>query len=702
MNLDPDITPEELKVFLEETEEQIELLDEDIVRLEKEGENPDLIQEIFRAAHTLKGSSAMVGHQRMAELTHSMESLLDKVRNGEIAVSTGIIDALLYGLDVIKILKNEITSPGDEEPDIQPAVAMLMEAIGGEVKEAPSTDESILSLDQDARGNLQTALARGQHAYYLEISIDESSEWAAIRCLQCLNEVARIGELIGSAPTAVEIDKEKVGFSIKIVLASTEDKDTVQGVVSLITEIVGVEVTDYDPEEEGQSVEGENRATETSPETADTSAPGKTIAAQQESPQNLQSVRVDVKVLDNLMNIVEELVIDRSNISQVGKMLSVKYSGDELVQQLAQTSDHIIKVINELQESIMQVRMVPIGAIFSRFPRMVRDLAQTQKKKIDFRVVGEETELDRSLIEQVRDPLIHLIRNAVDHGVEPPDMRKAAHKPETAAIHLTAEREQSHIVITVEDDGGGISAGRVKEAAVRKGFISAKKAANLTDSEALNLIFMAGMSTAKKATEVSGRGVGLDIVRSNVENLGGSILLETKLGKGSKFTIRLPLTVAIVQGLLVTAGGIIYVLPLGSVMETIAVVPDDIYTIRKKEIIRRLDNLVPVMRLSSTFGSQVENPENSSGNGVIVVVKAGEAVVGIMVDSLMEPQEIVVKSMGKYMGDIEGIAGATILGDGRVALILDVASLVKISTHEPEEKEKQEIQPVPKLTTAAA
>lgn len=702
MNLDPDITPEELKVFLEETEEQIELLDEGIVRLEKEGENSDLIQEIFRAAHTLKGSSAMVGHQRMAELTHTMESLLDKVRNGDITVSTGIIDALLYGLDAIKVLKDEITSSEDSELDIQPAVAMLQQTIGGEEKQTQSAAESILSLDRDARDSLQTALAGGHNIYHLDVAINKESEWAAIRCMQCLNEVARIGEVIGSAPTADEIDEEKVGFNIKIILASKEDKDTVQGVVSSITDIAGVKVTDFDSEEEGQSSEGENKVTETSPEAADTSVPGKEKTTRQVSPQNLQSVRVDVKILDNLMNIVEELVIDRSNISQVGKMLSVKYSGDELIQRLAQTSDHIIKVINELQERIMQVRMVPIGAIFSRFPRMVRDLAQTQKKKIDFRVVGEETELDRSLIEQVRDPLIHLLRNAVDHGVEPPDKRKAAHKPETAVICLTAEREQSHIIITVEDDGGGISADRVKESAIKKGFVSAEKATSLTDSEAINLIFMAGMSTAKKATAVSGRGVGLDIVRSNVENLSGSILLETKLGQGSKFTIRLPLTVAIVQGLLVTAGGTIYVLPLASVVETLAIKPDDIYTIQKKEIIRRLDNLIPLMRLSTIFGSQAENPESSSDNGVIVVVKAGEALVGIMVDSLMEPQEIVVKSMGKYMGDIEGIAGATILGDGRVALILDVASLVKVAAHETEEKERQEILPVPKPTTAAA
>ncbi|MEE8413127.1 MAG: chemotaxis protein CheA [Dehalococcoidales bacterium] len=704
MNLDPDITPEELKVFLEEAEDQIELLDKDIVRLEKEGENPDLIQEIFRMAHTLKGSSAMVGHQAMAELTHAMESLLDKIRSGDLSVSPRIIDALFFSLDAIKILKNEITSSEDSGLDIQPAILMLQEAIGGEENKQQVVEESVLTLDQDTRDNLQTALARGQYAYYLDISVDEASEWAAIRCLQCLNELARIGEVICSSPSAREIDEEKVGHNIKIILTSSEDKDTVQGMIFSITEIVGVEITSYNPEEETGSNEKsdseEQSAVENVSQAAEKSTIRKIKAIQQESSQNLQSVKVDVKVLDNLMNIVEELVIDRSNISQVGKMLEAKYSGDKIVQQLAQTSDHIIKVINELQESIMRVRMVPIGTIFSRFPRMVRDLAQTQRKKIDFIVAGEDTELDRSLIEQVRDPLIHLLRNAVDHGIEPSEKRKAANKPETAVIYLTAEREQSHIVITVEDDGGGISADRIRESAVKKGFLSAEQAESLSDSEAINLIFKAGLSTAKKTSDVSGRGVGLDIVRANVENLSGSVLLDTKPGRGSKFTIRLPLTVAIVQGLLVTVGGTIYVLPLASVIETLALKPGDIYTIRKKEIIRRMDNLIPIVRLNATFNSQVESPENSADKGVIIVAKAGKSMVGLIVDSLMEPQEIVVKSLGKYMGEIAGIAGATILGDGRVALILDVVSLVKIVAHEDGEKIGQGPHLVPKLTGA--
>jgi two-component system, chemotaxis family, sensor kinase CheA len=681
MNLNSDISPEEMKVFLQEADEQIELLDEDIVKLEKEGNNSELIQEIFRAAHTLKGSSAMVGHQRMAELTHAMESLLDKIRSGTLLINPTIIDALLNGLDAIRTLKGEITSLTESDLDIKPLVAMLNKAAEAKQETVKPAAENGLNLDEDARTRLQAAMAGGRHLFNLDITIREGSEWAAVRCLQCVKELEHIGQIVCSAPTEAEIDEEKVGHHIKFLLATSEDEGTVKGVVTLITEIEGVRISDYEPEadvdpEAGPA--GENSSVNAGKDVSAKNTPAKAKIPAQESAQSFQSVKVDVRVLDSLMNIVEELVIDRSNITQIGKILGMKYTGDEMVQQLSQTSDHIIKVINELQERIMQVRMVPIEAIFSRFPRMVRDLAQTQKKKINFKVSGEETELDRSLIEQVRDPLIHLLRNAVDHGIELPEKRKAAGKAETATISLTAEREQSHIVITVQDDGSGISVEKVKQAAIRKGFITAEKAETLTETEAINLIFKAGLSTAEKATEVSGRGVGLDIVRANVENLGGSVVLETKQGQGSKFTIRLPLTVAIVQGLLVTVGGTIYVLPLASVIEALAIQPGEIYTILKKKVIRRLDNIIPVVRLNDVFGFKDKAQERKSINSLVVIAKAEEAMVGIMVDSLMEPQEIVVKSMGKYMGDIEGIAGATILGDGRVALILDVASLTKI------------------------
>jgi two-component system chemotaxis sensor kinase CheA len=382
-------------------------------------------------------------------------------------------------------------------------------------------------------------------------------------------------------------------------------------------------------------------------------------------------------------------------------MLQARYTDDGLIHELGETSDHIIQVINQLQENIMKVRMVPIGIVFSRFPRLVRDLAQAQKKKLDFIIEGEETELDRSIIEQIRDPLIHLLRNAVDHGIESPEKRKDASKPETALIRLAAYHEQSHIVISVEDDGKGIDVNRIKDSALGKGLISAEEAESLSVTEVINLIFMAGMSTAEKATEVSGRGVGLDIVRTNVENLNGSISLDSKIGRGSKFTIRLPLTVAIIQGLLISSADVLYVMPLVSLVETLMVEPWEVQTIRGKEIIRLRDEILPVLRLNVVLGGEVRSTENKAKD-LVVVVRASDKLVGIVVDALMERQEVVVKSLGEYLGDIEGIAGATILGDGKVALILDVASLAKMTIQGSADNKKREMRAVDTLHLTAA
>lgn len=696
MNLDADITKEELEVFLQETDEQIELLDEDIIRLEKEKKNPDLMQEIFRAAHTIKGSSGMLGHQRMAELTHAMESLLDRLRNGELEVSTEIINALLHSLDALKELREEIVTLEDSDIDIAPIVARLKDAAKEGV--TPTQEkEAVLTLSEDARERLDIALAKGQNIYQIAVFINRGSDWAAVRCQQILNEVAQKGEVIDSAPSAKEIEEARVGFDLKLILSSLEDEDTIQGAINSIAEIDRVEVIPYDSRA-GTATGEKSTTTQQIASEQSRQAMGKspkkiTGAASPKKSQAIQSVRVDVKLLDNLMNMVGELVIDRSKISRVSKLLKSKYEDDEMIDGLRQTSDHIIKIINELQEKIMQVRMVPLGTIFNRFPRMVRDLAQKENKKLDFTIKGEETELDRSIIELVRDPLIHLLRNAVDHGVETPEERKSAHRPEVTMVQLLAYHEQSHIVIIVEDDGKGIDVNKVKDAAVKKSLISAEAAGKLTDLEAIDLIFMAGMSTVEKATEVSGRGVGLDIVKNNIEGLGGSVSLVTKVGQGSKFTIRLPLTVAIIQGLLVSSDGVTYVIPIVSVAETLKVEQSEVQTIGGREIIRARDRIIPLLRLNTALGNG-KMEAKSSDETLIVVVKSGEKLVGTVVDVLMEQQEIVVKPLGECLGEIEGIAGATILGDGQVALILDVDSLVKMSMQKSSGNRRRELRAV--------
>jgi two-component system chemotaxis sensor kinase CheA len=377
--------------------------------------------------------------------------------------------------------------------------------------------------------------------------------------------------------------------------------------------------------------------------------------------------------------MVEELVIDRSRISQINRVLESKYAGDELVRDLSQTSGHVIKVINELQQDIMQVRMVPIGTLFNSFPRLVRDLAQRQGKKVEFTMEGLETELDRSIIEQIRDPLIHLLRNAVDHGVEDPERRVEAGKPPIALVRLSAFQEGGHIVISMEDDGKGINVNAVKQKAVAKGILSADEASRLSMADAINLVFMPGFSTLDKATDVSGRGVGLDVVKTNIEKLSGSVVTESRPGEGTKFMIVLPLTLAVIQGLLVSVGGTVYVMPLASVTETLLMEQREILTIRGRHVIRLRNNVIPLVSLD---GAPKLGMSRTDGNDkcFIVVAKDGEKSIGVVVDELMEQQEFVVKPLGKFLVDIRGIAGATILGDGQVGLILDVPALIKMAT----------------------
>ncbi len=554
-----EVSAEELKVFIEEADEQIALLDRDLVRLETEGDDPELIQEIFRATHTMKGSAAMLGYPRMSELAHSMESLLDGLRNGKISVSAEIVDSLLCGLDILKVLRDALVSPEKGPTDIGPAVARLESAA-------------------------ETAGSLGD----------------------------------GGVTKA------------------------------------GTAATDREPQ-------------------TTSAVPDRWI---QHIPQ---SVRVDVKTLDSLMNMVEELVIDRSRISQINRVLESRYAGDELVRDLSQTSGHVIKVINELQQDIMQVRMVPIGTLFNSFPRLVRDLAQRQGKKVEFTMEGLETELDRSIIEQIRDPLIHLLRNAVDHGVEEPEKRVADGKPPIALVRLSAFQEGGHIVISMEDDGKGIDVNAVKQKAVTNAIISADEAARLSMADAINLVFMPGFSTLEKATDVSGRGVGLDVVKTNIDRLSGSVVTESRPGEGTKFMIVLPLTLAVIQGLLVAVHGTVYVMPLASVTETLLIEQREIMTIRGRNVIRLRNNVIPLVTLDNASGLGKRRADRV-GKCFIVVAKDGEKSIGVVVDELMEQQEFVVKPLGKFLVDIRGIAGATILGDGQVGLILDVPALIKMAT----------------------
>jgi two-component system chemotaxis sensor kinase CheA len=672
MDLANGISQDDLKLFLQEADEQLQLLDEDIVRLEKEAANPDLMQEIFRAAHTLKGSSAMVGHQRMSDLAHAMENVLDALRKNTLEISPPVVDALLHGLDVMRLLRDELVNPAAKENDITEATHELSEAMGaGKNAAAHSSGPADMPIDGTAKGKADAALSAGKKIYRFRLTLDKNSSWASVRCFQILLELGKVGEIIVSSPTQQEIEEGKAGLILQALIIGGGEA-AFKNAMKEITEIESIAVSEYKTEEK--------------PAAAVIKTPEKSSAAASSAPKDdtkmSQTVRVDVVRLDTLMEQVGELVIYRNQISQIGRSLADTYNNDETAQNLNDSITQIGKIVSTLQQDVMAIRLLPIEIVFNTMPRMVRDTARKVNKKLDFIMEGQETEVDRSVIEHLRDPLIHLLRNSVDHGIEAPEVRVAAGKPETGTVRLSAFNQEDNIIIKLTDDGKGISPAKLRQSAVQKNWMSAEAAAKLTDAEAINLIFSSGFSTAEKVTDVSGRGVGLDVVKTNIELLSGSVNVESVEGQGTTFTLTLPLTLAIIPALLVSTGKTICAIPLSGIVESNKLEKKDIKTVRGREVTMFRGNVLPLLRLDEIFGW--ENGE-AKKNAYVVVVKFAGTQVGLTVDNLLEQQELVVKSLDHFIGGSNGITGASILGDGRVVLILDVASLVRGSITERRE-----------------
>ncbi len=673
MELAPDITPDDLIVFLQEAEEHLQLLDESILKLERGGEDAEVIQEIFRAAHTLKGSSAMLGYTAMAELAHAMESLLDRVRRGDLKATTQAIDALLGCLDVLRALTDALSQPDGDPVAVEGALEALKAAVAEQdgvrpSSEHPGSAERGLVLDEAAEGRVVVAQAGGKTVQHIRIELEQTTEWAVVRCYQIIEELRGLGEIIASNPSLELIDRAEVTDTrLEVVLATSAEPAALSASVEEVPDIAGIAVSPYERSNDGPPERKEG------PPTGGDNAPKRSAALS-------QTMRIDVERLDSLMNVIGELVIDRTRLLQVAKMLESRYQDDDLLEALGKTTTHIAKVVDELQEDIMKVRMLPIGTVFNSFPRMMRDLAQKMKKKLDFQVKGQDTEIDRSVIEHIRDPVVHLLRNALDHGVESAQQRKSAGKPEAARITLDAYHEQSHIVISIEDDGKGIDPEALRDAGVKKGLLSREAAARLNEAETMDLIFLPGYTTAKKTTDVSGRGVGMDIVKTNIEAINGLVLVSSRPGEGTTFTLRLPLTLATVQALLVSIGPTVYAIPLVHILETVSPDPAQIHTMGGREVMRLRDAIIPLVRLSDAFGLGQGARSDDSGKGYVVVVRSGERSLGLVVDGVRVQQEVVAKSMGAYIGEIKGLSGASVLGDGQVVLIVDVPSLVQVVT----------------------
>jgi two-component system, chemotaxis family, sensor kinase CheA len=737
-----DISQDELPIFMAETEEHLQVLDENLIKLERQANDAELLQAIFRAAHTLKGTAGMIGHKRLVALTHRLETAFDGIRKGTLAVTTSLVDVCLEAVDALRLLRDEVVSGEQSDVDV-PAIVnkftLVSADTGPVIQQAEQAKKVVQPVKPDGAESLpKMVISNGKHALAIEAAISPDSIASAARAFQLMLAIQELGKVLDMDPPQVEIETARPVAFFKAVIETQESIEKVKKTLNDISEIVQLNVqekkVDADqpsaPEmpdilidgkeiprlsefliQNGYITQGQlNKALEIQRSEGQEKdlfgqllvkmgvishnsmerAIAEFIQQQRATIQKLSTVpdrsrakvgdmtvRTSVERLDNLMNLVGELITDRNRLYKIRDNFEISMRGNEQTSILGETVSHVSRITDQLQEEVMRIRMVPISNVFNKFPRMVRDLSQLQNKDIEFVVKGEDTELDRSLIQEINDPLIHLLRNAVDHGIESPSDRFKKGKPGQGLIQLSARHEQGQIILTVEDDGNGIDTERLKASSVSKGYLTEAEAANLSNEKAIDLIFQSGVSTAKKVTDISGRGVGMDIVRNNIERINGSIVVSTEKGSGTKFQIVLPLTLAIVPTMLVRVGTIPFAIPLMMIIETTRITQQEIQTVRGIPVIRLRNHVLPLMNLADVFG--VEQDGERQKHTYVVVVTSNKVQVGLMVDSLVGEEEVVVKSLGSFIGQIPGISSAAILGDGQVALIVDVAGLYKVA-----------------------
>jgi two-component system, chemotaxis family, sensor kinase CheA len=708
--MNPDMT-QYMDVFLDEGREQLALLEANVLQMELGNHTSDMLQTLFRAAHTLKGSSRAMGFLAIGDLTHEMENILDALRGNKLEVTTPIVNVLLDCLDTLSSLVEAVGQTGNdqgvENVDIPKLVNRLNAERTGQSVEAMAVQQSapatatdreqntaVFVLEKHELDSIEAALDSGLKVYEIALSVSPDCVLKSIRAWMMLAALEKHGNVLAANPSIAQIEADEFDLAFNLMFASEVEAAQIAVDISAISEIELISICETHQTETEAPPEIitaiQTQVAEisvpsvlpnvTSPkERAGTS--GDHPPAQSDKPTSAPTIRVEVSRLDSLLNLVGELVIDRAQMHRIGAELHRRYPHDEESSQLLETVHRITRITGELQDQIMKARLLPINGVFQRLPRMVRDLAQKTGKELNFEMSGGETELDRTVLEVLSDPLIHLLRNSVDHGIEPPDERLKANKPQTGTVVLAARHEENHIIIDITDDGRGMDPARLKESAIRKGMLTEAAAAVMTDRDALSLIFGSGFSTAATLTDISGRGVGMDIVRSNLEKVGGRILVESSVGLGSRFSIHLPLTLAIVRAVLVKAGGT-YVLPIGSVVEMLQLGQNDgetpLRTLSGRAVIDLRGTTVPLVSLAELLCGNPEAclPSTIASDSYIVVVGVGEKQVGLCVEALIGEQEVVIKSIGMLLGEIEGLSGATILGDGRVALIVDVARAV--------------------------
>ena len=678
----------------------------------------DTINEIFRAAHSLKGMAGTMGYKRMQTLTHDMENVFSEVRNGNIKVKADMIDVLFQCLDALEEYNTNIRESSDEGTNDNGALIKRLNDIMSDGSEdssasagqtqAPQAQAAAeaavggfvgIKLNESQQSVLSEAIKQGKGVYGLTVKVQESCILKAARAFLVFKAIEETSEIIVSDPSSQDIEDEKFDLHFSLIIVSEADLNEVLTAARSVSEIedvsgsalnlddVGAAETEesHAAETEGAAAEAPAQtaqpvpAAQTSAETpaaapaesAQTPAPTPAPAAKKapvNKPVVNRTVRVDIEKLDTLMNLVSELIIAKNSLVSASAM-----SGNSS-QAVNEQIEYLESVTTSLHESVMKVRMVPIESTVNKFPRMVRDLQKKLGKKMELYMSGEETELDRTVVDQIGDPLMHLLRNSADHGLESAAVRKERGKPEVGSIFLDAYQDGNNVVIEVRDDGNGIDTKAVKNKAIERGVITPEQGDAMSEKEIIDLLFNAGFSTAKVVSDVSGRGVGLDVVKSMIESLSGEVEVKSKLGEGSTWTIRLPLTLAIIQALMVEIGNEKYAIALGSIQTIEDIPPSDVNLVQAKEVIQLRDLVIPLIRLNEIL--DIPSKKDPEENLVVVVVKKGDKLAGLVVDELIGQQEIVIKSLGKYISKCKIISGATVLGDGEVALILDANSLI--------------------------
>lgn len=613
-----------MEMFLAESREHLETLNNSLLKLEKDTGDEAALDEIFRSMHTIKGMAGTMGFEKINSLSHQAEDTMDRVRKGKIAADDALVDLLFRSFDALEELLDRVESEGNDDIDVSHLIDELSSYEGG---------KPLAKVDR----------------FWVHVTLEEGCQLKSVRAFIIFRDLKEVSTIIDSIPGANEIEDEAFDNDFKVLIETKEEVPKIKDLVQSTSEVEKVEVIPVDgggKEEEEKKDEGKLQID--------------TGMREERRPTSLQSVRVNIEHLDTVVNLVGELIINKARLEDIADTHEIP--------EISETVAINQRLMGDLQYEVMQMRMVPIEQIFNRFPRTVRDLSKEQGKEVDFTMEGGEIEVDRTILDKIADPLLHLIRNSIDHGIETPEERQKLGKSKSGHLNIKATRERDHVAVYIEDDGKGIDVSKIKESAIKKGVIEEADTEGMSDSDLLNLIFVPGFSTAENVTKVSGRGVGMDVVKSKIGAIGGSVIMDSEVGKGTKCLLKIPLTLAIIQAMLVRLGEELYAIPLSNIDRIVDVKTEDIKFIRNQEVITIYEEVIPLVKLHNV------DPDRSIFS--VVIVESGTKKAGLVVDDLMTQREIVIKALDPIFSGVKGVSGATILGDGRVALILDTAALV--------------------------